>query len=236
MNPVVFNLSLHRWQLFLTLTFDSHDRKTGAAKRVPKEADRRKMLFAFLHEAREGLKRSKETGRRIEVIPWDELMWVAREERGELNGRHHFHILLDGIPSTRMNHTERFVLKAIWNSLGGGFADVRMFDTRLSGVRYVLKGLEGWSQRNANSYEIRKFDEGHEDRTLIVAKACLEKWGRRTKQRASERTQPDISAVSLLAGRKPGAHKRAKETPEELEARIRSSWLNAHPAGVSFVR
>lgn len=232
MHPVAYNASMHRWQLFITLTYRSKD-DSGNSVRVPKEEERRKMLFAFLRRVALGLKRSRKTGARIEVIPFGALLWVAREEQGELNGRHHFHILLDGLPPSRINHTERFAIKAIWSDLGGGHSDVRIFETRLSGVQYVLKGLAGWREANANSYELRKFDDRHEDKSLILANSCVKKWARLRKQGGTEGTQPLIRAVSPV-GRRELAMQRAKETTE-AELR-RSIGLNMHPAGVSFVR
>lgn len=232
MHPVAYNASLHRWQLFITLTFRSKD-GSGNAVKVPKADERQKMLFAFLRRVALGLKRSHKGGNRIEVIPFGALLWVAREERGELNGRHHFHILLDGLPPSRLNTSERFAIKAIWSGLGGGHSDVRMFDTRLPGVEYVMKGLAGWRQANANSYELRKFDDSHEDKSLILANSCVKKWARLRIQGGTEGTQSLIRAVSPV-GRREAAMQRAKETTAD---HLRASYgLNMHPAGVSFVR
>lgn len=227
MNPVTYNISLARWQLFLTLTYASKNEE-GQALKVPNSTERQRMLFAFLRDAARGAKRDGASGKRIDCVRWNSFFWVAREERGELNGRHHFHILLDGLPSSRLNRTEHFALKALWTSLGGGFADVRIFDTRLSGVRYVLKGLEGWSKVNANAYEASKFTDDHEGRQLILADSFVRKWAaRRATPRASEGAYPVSTALRSVGGRE-SAIQRAKET----------TWLalNMHPAGVSFVR
>ncbi len=228
MNPFLYNISMQRWEWFLTLTFRSRD-ASGNAVKVPNAIDRQKMLFAFLRRASEGNKRDKQTGKRADCIRWDEFLWVSRLEQGELNGRQHFHVLLAGFPPSRINHVERFSLRSIWEEVGGGFADVRAFDSHLRGAQYVLKGLQGWSQRNANAYEARRFNE--ENRELIVAKAALEKWGRRTAQRAHKTlgTHPASAAVSLLA-RRPRAPLNELETTAEMRWRMSA---NMHPAGVS---
>lgn len=234
MNPLLYQISMQRWEYFLTLTYRSRD-DSGNLLKVPDQKERSKLLLAFLRRAAEGNKRDRKTGNRLDTVPFSHFLWVAREERGEIGGRYHFHILLAGFPPSRINQVERFSLKSIWTSLGGGHADCRAFDSRLSGAQYVLKGLEGWSQRNANSFEMRRFNE-EEDRSLIVAKACAEKWARRTKQRASEGSHSGIPAVTLSASRKTGSRNRAKDSFEDLENRIRQNWLNHHPAGLSFVR
>jgi len=235
MHPITFNLSMQRWQFFVTLTFTSKD-AAGNAVKVPDKGDRQRMLFAFLRDVARGYKRDNATGKRIDCVRWESLFWVVREERGELNGRHHFHILLDGLPPSRCNQVERFALKALWSKCGGGFADVRSFDTRLSGVRYVLKGLEGWIQRNANAYELKRFTEDHEDRMLILADSCVRKWARnRAIPRASEGAYPDDSALRSV-GQRELAIQLAKETTRNAISQ-RGSWgMNMHPAGVSFVR
>lgn len=226
MNPHLYNISLQSWEWFVTLTFASRD-EAGNAVKVPDQHARQRMVFAFLRRAAEGNKRDKTTGRRVSVIPFKVFLWVVREERGERNGRYHFHILLAGFPQDRRNKSEQFSLRSIWQEVGGGFADVRTFDTGLRGVRYVLKGLEEWSRSNANAYEAGRFNEDG-NRTLIVANACLEKWGRRTEQRASRGTQPESSAVSLSA--------RKRAPLNELETQAAMRWrmsANHHPAGVS---
>lgn len=233
MNPITFNLSLQRWQLFVTLTFRSKD-ESGNVMKVPNEAARQSMLFAFLRSAAKGQKRDGASGKRIDCFPWSSFFWVAREERGELNGRHHFHILLDGLPPGRLNTVERFALKALWDSVGGGFSDVRSFDTRLPGVRYVLKGLEGWSQKNANAYEAKKFTDDHEGRRLILAESCVSKWARvRSNPRASGGAYPSNEALRSV-----GLRERAIKQAKETVARHLGQGLfvlNQHPAGVSFV-
>ncbi len=228
MSPDLWHLSLHRWQMFCTLTFRSRNEQ-GQSVKVPNADCRRKMLFAFLRECAKGEKRDR-NGKRISSIPFRKLLWAAREERGERKGRYHFHILLSGLPPERVNVTETFVQKSIWAGVCGGHSDFRMFDSRLPGVQYVLKGLEQWSQRHANAYEVGKYC-ADEDRTLILADAYVSKW-------AQESGKPGASGSSrstVITGVRPsailrGGNHRTTETPRGLYV------LNMHPAGVSVVR
>ena len=190
------------------------------------------MLFQFLRSIAKGFKRDKKTNARIDGIRWDMLLWAAREEAGELNGRYHFHVLLSGLPLGRFNQTERFVLKAAWKKAGGGHADVRVFDPALPGVAYVLKGLEQWSRSLANAYEMRKF-EARYDREVILAHAFLDKWGKGARSLGtSGRTMPERSGLSL-SDRRTRSAKRTKELPAYHGGLYQT---NMHPAGISFVR
>jgi hypothetical protein len=227
MNPHLYNISLQSWEWFTTLTFDSRDEK-GRAVRVPDQIARRRMVHAFLRRVAEGNMRDKETGKRIHVIHPVDFLWVVREERGEKGGRYHFHALLAGFPRERRNRVEEFSLRSIWQEVGGGFADVRTFDAQLRGVRYVLKGLTEWSRNNANAFEAGRFNE-EGDRTLILADACLVKWGRRMAQGASRGAQSGRPAVPLSA-------RRTRAPLNELETQAGLRWkmsVNMHPAGVS---
>jgi len=238
MQPTAYMLSLFRWQYFVTLTFASAD-TGGRPIEVPSCGRRRKMLFAFCREVAKGLKRDG-GGKRIDSIPFSALSWVAREERGEQGGRYHFHLLLKGLPPERENTVERFAIKSIWSGLGGGFSDVRVFDTQLAGVNYVLKGLEQWSRQAANAYEMGRFVENDGvDRELIVSNACLERWRQEFADMTRATTAGTRSAV--ITGVSPVDREtwkpaRATETPEEAMDRRRYGRLNMHPAGVSVVR
>lgn len=235
MHPVAFHASLHKWHLFVTLTFRSRDER-GNALNVPREVERTKMLYAFLRQAAKGRKKDK-AGRAIERVPFRFLRFIAREEKGERGGRYHWHILLEGLPPSRLNHAERFVLKSIWNDVGGGFADVRSYDSRLPGVSYVLKGLEGWSQSHANAYEMGKFSDDHEDRRLILSGSCIRQWGVSARDaRASGGTRNRLVSSGVRSvGLRKRALKRAKAIPAR-DLREGINALNMHPAGLSFVR
>lgn len=232
MSPDVYSLSLETWQYFVTLTYRSEDEGKNHVK-VPDRDERRRMLFAFLRKVAEGSKKNRD-GKRIDKVHFSKLLWAVREERGEFRGRYHFHILISGLPPGRMNTVERFTIKHLWREVGGGHSDVRVFDSQLSGVQYILKGLEVWSRSRANAYEMCKFDNSELGREVILANALLEKWGAgSSKPRPTEGTgMSDISAPSLSDRRKLVA-KRTKEAP----AYEGGLWIgNQHPAGISFVR
>jgi hypothetical protein len=239
MNPLAYHASLQPWQFFITLTY-GHDGIGGA---VPPAPIRKKMLFAFLRRVGLGHYQTKD-GQRDHRVNWHNLLWLAREEQGERGGRHHFHILLAGLPAQRHNATEAYVQCKIWRECGGGIADVRMYDTGLDGVSYVLKGLEQWSHEGANAYELGKFvDKG--DCMPILADTCVRTWTKVLRKWATGAKEPGassgtgsavITGRSLSVRRKAKGRKRTKETPAQLENRIRSNWLGMHPAGASFVR
>jgi len=75
------------------------------------------------------------------------LLFVTREERGEIGGREHVHCLIGGL--RRKSKDSMFRAMASWTS---GFSRIHPFDPRLVGVDYVLKGDSGAAQ-----YEGAKF-------------------------------------------------------------------------------
>jgi len=79
------------------------------------------------------------------------LMWVQRDEVGEKFGRKHHHFLLR-IEGTTASIGVCHVLAACWKQMGGGSSDIRLYDPRLSGADYMLKGLS-----EKNEYEVGKF-------------------------------------------------------------------------------
>lgn len=149
-----------RWQLFATLTF---------ASPVPGEAARVRMLFAWLRTI------SKTGG-----IKFPGLLWIARAEQGEVGGRHHFHVLITGLGPCGVTPAFPFVTMAAWERLGGGMARVYRYEARLSGVDYLMKGLEqlDTTAEGAQAYEFNKF-AGVEATSLglIPGHTLLAKWG-----------------------------------------------------------
>jgi hypothetical protein len=126
------------WQLFATLTFSGH---------VPVLRKRMCMSFAWLRQVS-----------RASKIEFSSLLWVLRNERGEIGAREHFHCLIAGLPAGCTEIAWRFRFKNMWESLGGGMARVRRYDTLQSGVSYVTKCLDiSWDHDRANYYEFRKF-------------------------------------------------------------------------------
>ena len=130
MNALAFQLSDVPWAWFVTLTF------RGRGGTVPAKGKRVKALFTWLR-----------TIARHKRMHFGQLLWVVREEFGELNGRQHFHVLVGGFQH------DAFDLWAGKNSWKLGIAHVTRYASDLSGVAYLLKGD---SPEQAMAYEINK--------------------------------------------------------------------------------
>jgi hypothetical protein len=177
-SPLTFHARREPWQFFATLTF--------ARTPEPPAPARLRMVFAWLRKLARAYR-----------LPWTGIFWLAREEGGEIGGRNHYHVLVSGLPPRAVSVSTNFVLKNLWEHLdGGGIARVYIYNPRLSGVDYVLKGFEDGARgvRNAAgvAYEIEKYsriEAGSE--MLIPARAWLEKCKRdaepnRRQRRARE--------------------------------------------------
>jgi len=164
MNGIEWHAKLWEWQFFATLTF---------ADPVPSQSRKTRMVFAWLREVSSG------AGVTTRPTHFKNLEWVLRGELGESSGRHHYHLLIAGLDLGRVNRSECFAQMNLWESLGGGMARVRVFNPRLPGVEYTLKGLEqAPANVGANAYELSKFDDSSvAGRELIVAHRLLGIWG-----------------------------------------------------------
>lgn len=93
-------------------------------------------------------------------VPFSELVWAARHERGELFGREHYHWLIGGksIQPTKSNY---FQLNALWDSFPkAGFSRNYPYDANQAGVDYICKCLSSpanTGREGQNSYESGKF-------------------------------------------------------------------------------
>ena len=146
-NADVYVLSKLRWQFFGSLTFRS--------ERLP-ERVRTSMFFALIRKAARDFR-----------VYFPTLPWCLRLERGEINDRLHHHFLLTGLPESAASRATCFAMMRMWeNKLRGGYARIRLFYTRLSGVEYVAEclGYDG-----ADLYESAKF--GQSGRDLIYSRA-----------------------------------------------------------------
>ena len=138
MNPEKHTLENVGWQFFSTFTF-----KTLKAS----EAIWLKMYFALMREQAGNFR-----------VHFTDLVWALRFERGEQTGRPHFHALIAGLPETGLNTATCFSFMRMWERFGGGQARVRLYDSSLPGVDYVLKGVdEAYISAGANWYELGKF-------------------------------------------------------------------------------
>jgi len=168
MNGIEFNARFEPWQFFVTLTFSNP---------IPSAAVRLKMLFAWLRVVSEGAKVEKGGQvKHLAPIHFSRLLWLSRSELGEATGRVHFHLLLSGLDTKRVNRTECFWQQDAWEKLGGGIARIRTYEAVLDGVSYVLKGLGEASKAGANDYELAKFTD-QSGNLLITSHSALGKWG-----------------------------------------------------------
>lgn len=143
--PEVYVLSLHRWQLFGSLTF-----RSGA---LPERL--RVSMFKRL---------LRETARDFGLY-FPSLVWALRHERGEIGNRMHCHCLIHGLPQDAIQERTCLALKVRWEQLGGGFARMSVFDQALDGIDYLTKCL-GMDLAGGDCYESAKFGQGSCDLTL----------------------------------------------------------------------
>ena len=138
MNPEKHLLDNIPWQFFCTFTFKSLKLR---------ECVLTEMYIALL----------RVTAQNFRVHP-SRLLWALRHELGEQTQRPHFHALIAGLPASGVNVSTCFSLMKTWENLGGGIARVRIYDPTLTGVEYVLKGVdEAYFSSGANWYELGKF-------------------------------------------------------------------------------
>lgn len=135
------------WSFFCTLTL-----KPGCDNKRVGE----RLFFAWLRSVA-----------RAWGVPFSALVWVRRAERGEKNGRLHYHLLLwsRSVPATI---SSCFKIKYLWKSVAGSISQVRLFEANRDFADYLLKvpraiqheldGVTGdWSVSGANRYERAKF-------------------------------------------------------------------------------
>ena len=131
-NPIAYALSKVAWGYFGTLTYSG----------LKPEYVRKSMTMAFFYEIA-----------RMQKVRPRELVWVLREERGEIGGRLHHHFLLQETKD-KTSLSMCFMLDATWKKIGGGMTAMRQYDRQLTGADYVTKCLSG-----ANAYEMGKFND-----------------------------------------------------------------------------
>ncbi len=160
-----WTLARIRWDVFGTLTFSG---------RVP--SCKRAYGHAWQH-----LRRAA----RVVQRPYSRLLIVLRAERGELNGRFHFHYLLGGT-LTRNAITLAHQLQHHWFGQAWAISKCRPYDPARAGVAYVTKCLSG-----ADDYELRKFslaDTVTLSRSVFRVIRSLDRMGRDAAARTCEET------------------------------------------------
>lgn len=160
MSPEHYVANKISWQFFATLTFS----------RMPSDAVKQKMLFAWLRWFSE-MGRKQQTKRAPGTRP-ERLLWMVREELGEVSGRFHYHALLAGLPQHLVNVKTAMASCAAWENQGGGMARNYIYQSDLDGADYVLKGLTQNDLQATNRYgqylyEVGKFN-GEEGRRVLL--------------------------------------------------------------------
>lgn len=210
-NPLTFFARRELWQFFATLTF---------ANPLPGVIARRRMLLAWL----------RVLARKLNCDILD-LLWLAREEPGEIGGRPHFHVLLAGLPLRVVLPMTNFFLAHAWRKLGGGHPRCYIYDQRLSGVAYVMKGLEdgGFARRSSGAvaYEIGKYSRAESFESpdmLIPARALLLKWKRHVEPNRRHRKAHEMKAHQCDHATRRGVRPMGRPTslahPADLAGRL----------------
>jgi hypothetical protein len=141
MNPEKHLLDGIEWQFFCTWTLKTLKER---------EAVLLKSYFAMMREQADNF-----------GVHFKKTMWVLRKEKGEQTGRPHFHSLIAGFPASALGPATCFSFMKIWERRGNGMARVRIYNSALTGVGYVLKGVdEAFTNAGANWYELGKFGIG----------------------------------------------------------------------------
>lgn len=153
-----YTLARIRWDVFGTLTFKG---------KVPRERIAYGHAWRHLHQA------AKLTGQ-----PYASLLIALRAERGEQNGRFHFHYLLGGT-EIRNAITLAHQLEYSWKGQVGAISKIRPFDCSQAGVAYITKCLSG-----GDVYEMNKFISAEEvtlSRSVYQVIGSLERMARDTR-------------------------------------------------------
>lgn len=160
-NPAVHLLSRVPWQFFVTLTWKS----------VKTERVQWCTLFAYLRTL------GGWTGGHFH-----HLLWAARQERGEVNGREHFHLLVGGMPKRCICLSFIHASRNVWRKHGGGYSRVTPYVAGLGAVEYSFGGdvRDGDNLRimrkgsvAGTAYENRKFGHASEVMTGRSVQALL---------------------------------------------------------------
>jgi hypothetical protein len=93
-------------------------------------------------------------------VHFSKILWCLRREPGESTGRWHLHAVIAGLPPSA-GARNCLALMSQWERLGGGMAQVSVYDSSLDGLDYILKGsglTESKATRWASDYhELSKF-------------------------------------------------------------------------------
>jgi hypothetical protein len=114
-----YKLTLFPWQIIAALSF------RGAKFSEGRQIARFKAAMRSVAE--------------ISGVPFEEIVWGLKLEWGRCGDRAHFHVVLTGLPPTKVKAACP-LLKYWWTKKGGGReADVEIFDPKQNGLAYLAK-------------------------------------------------------------------------------------------------
>jgi len=148
------------WQLFVTLTWSA----------VKSEGVKHRILFAYLRTL------SKWAG-----VHFHQLLWACRQERGEVGGRLHFHVLVGGLPQRCLTLSLLHASRKLWKKEGGGWSSVTPYCSGLDAVQYSFGGdvrfenlrIGGRGSVEGTDYEKRKLGHASDVTLAKAVQACL---------------------------------------------------------------
>lgn len=165
MSGLLTHIQRTDWDLFVTCTYRN--------SRTMSEKIRRGMQFEFL-------RRLAEMGGGRRKSSFSELLWVIREEFGEVTNRLHWHCLLSGLPKGIISENTCLFMMGFWEGIGGGMSRIRVYNAEADGASYITKGLEArdWTTQGANGYEVGKFRnyQSEESLMLIPSASLTSQW------------------------------------------------------------
>jgi hypothetical protein len=173
-SPLVYALRDAPWQVFGTFTFKNPLPVNREAEVLVRNTMRKACRMAHVHF----------------LSAW----FLTRGERGELNGRFHYHMLIGNFPPLAGTSGFCLDLKQYWSRLRlnvasfagvqGDICQVWPYDSTLDGVRYVMKGVERYEfAGEARAYELTKF--GLSDR-ITLSTALLSHVSREIRKESSK--------------------------------------------------
>jgi hypothetical protein len=191
------------WKVFATLTW------SGATP--PTYGCQRRLLFAHLYRIA-----------RIKRIPFRNLLWVVRQERGEKTNRPHYHALIGWAGGDTSNVGQCFAFNSFWNRLPKcGFARHFIYDPGEDAIGYITKGLcgclseQGRDALGASHYEASKF--GWSGNEVELSAALVRLIGRsieRNHGTTFTAQSEESSAIKLIIAEKSATKTNREFVPE----------------------
>lgn len=184
-SPDFFAIKNTKWQVFATLTWNNQ--KIGCSR-----GRKMKLLFALLRRV------SKDVS-----VHFPRLRWICRSELGELDGRHHFHVLIAGLPEWAVNARTCAVIETYWSKrFCCGWAQARLWEFGRDAVSYVLKASSEDVKKSpsfgGNGYEVSKFRDTDGRRCEVVLSKSLQALGVATRQDKRSVPNQDFKGLNCV--------------------------------------